>query len=241
MSARYRFRLGAPALAGGLATLLLLLAGAPCAVRADEDFSTCGAVPYLPSEYACYGNATLCPVTFGVASAPCAGSCYVPGLHACVDGAVKPLPEATSPFTLVVHAVSSRLNGLDVKACGNFLAIGAGARRCVSCRGAAQGVNCGAYGNQTVLLPSGEMVSAGVAGEGGGFDSDPIMVRGLLDAYHYVPQQATDVEGGQYWYVNPDEGILQYSKVGSNGTEKSIAGQSVKSESRQSAMPRYSY
>jgi len=123
-----------------------------------EDLASCGAARYYPSEYACYDDKVLCPVTFGTATLSCEGTCYDKEQYRCVDGKVKLLPKATGPFVLVAESDNEILNGRVVNACGNYFAIGAGARQCASCRGITDNFACGSYGNQTVFLPNGKMV-----------------------------------------------------------------------------------
>lgn len=136
-------------------------------VGAPEAPKQCGELSYLPSTYTCFGNTTLCPVSMGIASRPCTASgvnsgCYSPYDYSCdaATGKLKPLPPATSPFTLTSYAKQSWLNGLQVKACGGYLAMGAGAHQCATCRGAPNGTDCSKFGNKPVLLPDGKMVGS---------------------------------------------------------------------------------
>lgn len=122
-----------------------------------EEQAKCGQASYYPSEYACYDNKTLCPITFSLPTKPCGGGCYSPEQYSCEDETIKDLPEATSPFTLTFSGVRKTFQNLNVKACGRYLAVGANARECHACT-AAGGTNCGTYQNSTVLLPGGEMV-----------------------------------------------------------------------------------
>lgn len=127
-----------------------------------EDMETCGEASYFPSEYNCYNNSTLCPIIYNLPTLPCGndtGGCYASEMFSCEDGEVKTLPEATEPFTMVAHGTRETYKNLTVKACANYLAVGANARECTSCSGGA-GVDCGSYHNDTVLLPNGEMVSS---------------------------------------------------------------------------------
>lgn len=148
---------------------VLVLAGPTALVRAQaqwtEALQTCGAARYFASEYSCFGNRTLCPVMYNLPTVPCAtgavdgGSCYAPEMFSCAPGGkLETLPAASTPFTLTAHGTRATYRNLTVKACGGFLAIGANARQCTSCAGAGPGVQCAAYGNKAVLLPSGEMV-----------------------------------------------------------------------------------
>ena len=121
-----------------------------------EDLESCGDAQYYPSEYTCFNNSTLCPLLFGLPNQPCNGGCYAPEMYECDSGRLGLLPESESPFKLVSHSAVSRVEGHQVRACGNYLAIGTGARECHSCNG---GAACGGYGNETVLFGNGEMVS----------------------------------------------------------------------------------
>ncbi|KAK1770213.1 hypothetical protein QBC33DRAFT_567560 [Phialemonium atrogriseum] len=176
-------------------TILALVASLMSPVRA-EDMDSCGEASYFPSEYTCYDNSTLCPITFNLPTVPCegAGGCYASEMFSCKDGELETLPEATGPFTLTAHGMRPAYQNLTVKACGNYLAIGANARECTSCAGAGPDVQCESYRNNTVLLPNGKM--------------------------------SVDVPGGQYWYVDPNNGLLQYTADG-NSTAIKWAGHNV--------------
>jgi hypothetical protein len=126
-----------------------------CSSTVAEDLKFCGEARYYPSEYTCFNNSILCPVAFGIANQPCNGACYQREMYQCDAGNLKLLPQATSPFVMVARSTSQNVNGQVVKACGNYLALGADARLCTSCTGP----DCSTYRNKTVLLPSGEMVS----------------------------------------------------------------------------------
>ena len=141
-------------------TILALVASLMSPVRA-EDMDSCGEASYFPSEYTCYDNSTLCPITFNLPTVPCEGTggCYASEMFSCKDGELETLPEATGPFTLTAHGTRPAYQNLTVKACGNYLAIGANARECTSCAGAGPDVQCETYRNNTVLLPNGKMVS----------------------------------------------------------------------------------
>jgi hypothetical protein len=143
----------------GRLTLAILSLTAVLSPALAEDLKSCGEAPYYPSEYTCYSNSTLCPVTLGLATLPCDKACYHGEMYQCVSGKIRLLPEASTPFTLVSHGMSQHINNQTVKACGNFLAIGAGARECVSCLNSPPQYECGTYQNKTALLPNGEMVS----------------------------------------------------------------------------------
>lgn len=123
-----------------------------------EDLESCGDAQYYPSEYTCFDDSTLCPILFGLPNQPCNGGCYASEMYECESGKLDLLPESESPFKLVSHSAVSRVEGQQVRACGNYLAIGTGARECNSCD---EGAACDEYGNETVLLGSGEMVSQG--------------------------------------------------------------------------------
>jgi hypothetical protein len=132
---------------------------------AAEEMKTCGSASYFPLEYTCYNNSALCPISFTRPSVSCgAAGCYAPEQFSCEDGTtLKTLPDATSPFTLTAFGNRPGFGNMTVKACGNYLAIGANARECAACSSSAAakpGVNirCSEYGNRTVLLPGGQMV-----------------------------------------------------------------------------------
>ncbi|KAK3356588.1 hypothetical protein B0T25DRAFT_589166 [Lasiosphaeria hispida] len=148
-----------------------------------ENIATCGTAAYFPSEYVCYNDTALCPTVYGLPTVPCSGSggCYAPQALSCNMGTLGTLPKASSPFTLTAFGTRETYRNVPVKACGNYLAIGANARECTSCTGAGPGIQCSSYKGKTVLLPDGSM--------------------------------AADVPGGQYWYVNPRDGILQFTKA----------------------------
>lgn len=123
-----------------------------------EELEWCGDAQYYPSEYTCFDDSTLCPILFGLPNQPCNGGCYAPEMYECDSGKLGLLSEAEGPFKLVSHSAVSRVDGHQLRACGNYLAIGAGARECNSCD---EGAACDEYGNETVLLGNGEMVSRG--------------------------------------------------------------------------------
>jgi hypothetical protein len=150
---------------------LFVLSPAPAAA---EELATCGTTPYFPSEYTCYNDRTLCPFQFSLPTKPCAGGCYSPEQFECLMpsgkgkgknndredlGVLRPLPEATSPFTLTVWGPRSIFRNMTVRACGGYLAVGANARQCQACT-AVGGTDCEKYSNVTALLPDGRMVSA---------------------------------------------------------------------------------
>jgi len=142
--------------------LPFLLATLAAAAVSAEDVLPCGSATYFPSEYTCHGNSTLCPRVYGLATLPCSSSgCYSPQAFSCsADGSLKNLPKATSPFTLTAFGTRTTYFNQSVKACGGYLAIGANARECTSCRpGVGVSVDCAGYGRKTVLVPGGEMVS----------------------------------------------------------------------------------
>ena len=125
-----------------------------------EDHKKCGEATYLPSEYTCYNEKTLCPSQYGLPTKPCSGSggCYPPEQFTCgEDGVLRDLPEATSPFTLSTWSVRTAYQNQILRACGGYLAFGANARQCTACT-AAGGTNCGSYKNATGFLPDGKMV-----------------------------------------------------------------------------------
>jgi len=146
--------------------IALVLAGAARLAQAQDAAAaatqTCGAAEYIPSEYTCYNNRTLCPVVSNIPTFPCEGTggCYGKERFSCEGGSLKNLPPATQPFTLTAHGVRPNYKNLTVKACGGFLAVGANARECTSCNNAGPNVTCSSYGNQAVLLPNGQMVRA---------------------------------------------------------------------------------
>ena len=123
-----------------------------------EDLQLCGDAQYYPGEYTCFDDSTLCPILFGLPNKPCNGGCYAPEMYQCDSGKLNLLPEADGPFKLVSQSGVSRVDDWEVRACGNYFAIGTGARECNSC---AEGAACDEYGNETVLLANGEMVSRG--------------------------------------------------------------------------------
>ncbi|KAK0702163.1 hypothetical protein B0H67DRAFT_558480 [Lasiosphaeris hirsuta] len=165
-----------PLAAFALAASLLVTSNA-------EDTATCGAATYFPSEYSCYNDTALCPTAYSLPTVPCSGSggCYAPQSLSCNGGILRTLPKASSPFTLTAFGTREPYRNVSVKACGNYLAIGANARECTSCTGVGPGVQCSSYKGRTVLLPDGSM--------------------------------AADVPGGQYWYVDPRDGVLQFTKA----------------------------
>lgn len=144
--------------------VLALAVGLAAPVILAEELRTCGGASYFPSEYACYGDSALCPIIHGLPTAHCGGSggCYAREQFSCDDGgALRTLPEATSPFTLTAFGARPGFGNMTVKACGGFLAIGANARQCTSCSpGPGANVQCAEYRNQMVLLPGGQMVTA---------------------------------------------------------------------------------
>ncbi|GAB1309881.1 Endo-1,3(4)-beta-glucanase 1 carbohydrate binding domain-containing protein [Madurella fahalii] len=138
------------------------VAAAVAAPVLAEELQTCGAASYYPSEYTCYDDSALCPVIHTLPTAHCSGSggCYAPEQFSCEDGTLKSLPDATSPFTLAAFGARPNFGNMTVNACGNYLAIGAGARLCTSCSPAPGAkVQCSEYGNQTVFLPGGQMAA----------------------------------------------------------------------------------
>jgi len=130
-----------------------------------EESQRCGSLTYLPSEYTCYNNTLLCPMTpgGGAAMGICGTStCYDAGQYECSStngGTLVNRVAAKGPFVLSAQTPNPILNKQVVNVCGGYFAIGAGARQCASCQGIEQGRICSSYGNQTVLLPDGSMVS----------------------------------------------------------------------------------
>jgi hypothetical protein len=150
-----------------------------------EDLQPCGEARYFPSEYTCYNNATLCPTVFGLPNFPCNGACYYKEMYQCTSEKLRLLPEATGLFGLVAHSNNPYLNGQQVKACGNYLAVGAGARECTTCRGAGPDVACASYQNKTVLLTTGEMVRSPAWGPDDMAEEAASMLMISLAGYRY--------------------------------------------------------
>ncbi|SPO05490.1 uncharacterized protein DNG_08177 [Cephalotrichum gorgonifer] len=121
-----------------------------------EDLEWCGDAQYYPAEYTCFDDSTLCPILFGLPNRPCGGGCYAPEMYQCESGSLSLLPEEDGPFKLTTHSTVTKVSGWELKACGNYLAIGAGARECNSCP---EGAACDEYQNETVFLPNGEMAA----------------------------------------------------------------------------------
>ncbi len=139
---------------------LAIIAVIATAQAQGDAMESCGTAQYFPSEYTCYGNRTLCPVVYSLATTPCSssGGCYSRQMFSCEGGRLQMLPMATGPFTLTAHGTRPTYQNMTVKACGGYLAVGANARQCTSCSGAGPGVQCESYGNNAVLLPDGQMV-----------------------------------------------------------------------------------
>ncbi|CAI4214263.1 unnamed protein product [Parascedosporium putredinis] len=97
------------------------------------------------------GAATLRP-----AQPPLQRGCFADQMYRCDDGALNLRGPQKTPFILKTASASAHVDGLVIRACGGYLAIGAGARECHGCQDA-DGVDCEEYGNQVVLLPNGEM------------------------------------------------------------------------------------
>lgn len=196
-----------------LLAALAALALAPLALATPSTLLPCGAASYLPTEYVCYSNRTLCPIinSLPLSHCPPSGGCYAPQQFSCDEatGELRTLPEAAGDraFVLTAWGTRSAYRGKEVNACGGYLAIGANARVCTGCPKGRVGVDCGGYGGRTVLRGDGRMVSlsslfllafwvAGVMG---------LMANGRI--------QAVDVPGGQYWYIHPSDGVLRYTDV----------------------------
>lgn len=153
----------------------LAMAATMAAPALAEELQTCGAASYYPSEYTCYDDSAICPIIHTLPTAHCSGTggCYAKEQFSCEDGTLKSLPDATSPFTLAAYGARPNFANMTVNACGNYLAIGAGARQCTSCSpGSGAKTNCSEYGNQTVLLPDGQMVRPRSSGRKGGGDGN---------------------------------------------------------------------
>ncbi|KAK3314342.1 hypothetical protein B0H66DRAFT_607568 [Apodospora peruviana] len=147
-----------------LVPLLLSLSLSPLLVTVNgqaQGLSYCGDAPYFPSEYTCYDGAKLCPISYGIPTLPCAadGACYHAGMYECGRNGLQLLPEASAPFTLTVQGALPRLQNQAVRACGNYLAFGAGARECTFCVNAPPQYDCKTYANHTVFLGNGEMAA----------------------------------------------------------------------------------
>jgi len=145
-----------------LRVALTLALAAVGLVAADPVTETCGGADFLPTEYVCYNNKTLCPIINSLPLSHCAGTggCYAPQQFSCgEDGVLRTLPKTTKPFTLTAWGSRSAYRGQEVRACGNYLAIGANARVCTACP-KNSGVECAKYGGKTVLWPDGKMVSS---------------------------------------------------------------------------------
>ncbi|KAK1750367.1 hypothetical protein QBC47DRAFT_438686 [Echria macrotheca] len=139
----------------GLA-FLALAAG----VLAQEGEQLCGGAPYWSSDYTCYDDSVLCPVSYGIPTFPCGGACYHREMYRCVAGtSLRLLPRAAGSFGLTVQGTVSYAHSQEVRACGGYLAFGAGARECTSCVPELAPKNCAAYQNKTVLQTDGKMGS----------------------------------------------------------------------------------
>lgn len=138
--------------------LLAALSIGAATVAVAEDLEWCGNARYFPSEYTCFDDSFMCPVSFGLPSLPCNGGCFADQMYRCDDGALNLRGPQKAPFVLKTASASAHVDGLVIRACGGYLAIGAGARECHGCQDS-DGVDCEEYGNQVVLLPNGEMVS----------------------------------------------------------------------------------
>ena len=148
-----------------LLTALAALTLAPLALATPAALLPCGAASYLPTEYVCYNNRTLCPIinSLPLSHCPPSGGCYAPQQFSCdaATGELRTLPEAAGDraFVLTAWGTRSAYRGKEVNACGGYLAIGANARVCTGCPRGREGVDCEGYGGRTVLRGDGRMVS----------------------------------------------------------------------------------
>jgi hypothetical protein len=100
-----------------------------------------------------------CAKDAGLATALCGSICYTPELFQCVDGNLQQGPIEKEPFMMTAHSSDISVDGKPVTACGYYFNIDDPAKTCVWCYNALPVYDCSTYKNQTVLLPSGLMVS----------------------------------------------------------------------------------
>ncbi|KAK4164635.1 hypothetical protein QBC43DRAFT_352737 [Cladorrhinum sp. PSN259] len=173
-------------LLASLATTLLFFS---CPVFADERLK-CGEASYYPSEYTCHNNdgggrtPTLCPTVYGLPTKPCgnSGGCYAPEQFSC-DSTKEDGVLRDLPETSSPFVL--RTYGLRT-----------------------------AYRNQTIRACGGYLAIGANAREchactaAGGKDCGQ-----FKNATVFLPdgRMNSAVPFHQYWYVNPQDGLLQYT------------------------------
>ncbi|KAK4448677.1 hypothetical protein QBC34DRAFT_101981 [Podospora aff. communis PSN243] len=148
-----------------------------------EEAETCGTASYFPSEYSCYNNTALCPKVYGLPTVPCAGA------GGCY-----------SPHT---HSCSDGALKSLPPATSAFTLTAWGVRT--------------TYQDKIVKACGGYLAIGANARECTACDASRPGVNcasyGKKTVLMPDGSMAVDVNGGQYWYVDPRDGALRYTEV----------------------------
>ncbi|KAK3296333.1 carbohydrate binding-domain-containing protein [Chaetomium fimeti] len=127
------------------------------------DLETCGQAQYDPTQYVCWDNQFLCPITAGEPLSNCAGACYSKFMYSCTNNVLALLPATEAPFTLTVDNPALLIHGKPVTAAGRHWSLdGETSSYCPDQVGDA----C-PPGDETVIVSIGGRVSMSVMVPGG--------------------------------------------------------------------------
>ncbi|KAF2666892.1 hypothetical protein BT63DRAFT_427306 [Microthyrium microscopicum] len=85
-----------------------------------EDLRNCGTAPYYPSQYTCFDNSFLCPISNGVPTLRCGDACYLQSQYACSNNQLV-LNDPNQPDTLLNCGPAQYYDSQYVCFDGNFL------------------------------------------------------------------------------------------------------------------------
>ncbi|KAL2142860.1 hypothetical protein VTI28DRAFT_691 [Corynascus sepedonium] len=161
------------------------------------DTETCGQAPYDPTQYVCWDNQFLCPITAGEPLSNCAGACYSKFMYSCTENVLTLLPPAESPFTLTADNPNLPIHGKPVTAAGQHWVV-AGETGSY-CPVEQVGDAC-PPGNETVIISRNGGVAMSVMVPGGqGAYLDPYWNMGYTQAHSaYIPPGSITTGFGAY-------------------------------------------
>ncbi|KAL1839658.1 hypothetical protein VTJ49DRAFT_1268 [Mycothermus thermophilus] len=181
----------------------LLLLGATAIVgpvgALAEEILFCGSAPYYASQYTCYDSEFLCPILYGQPTLRCGDACHSPDLYWC-DGTpqLRQLPIMPVGYPYKLLVQSSN-PALD----GRTVHVSG-----LQFRAGADAVTTTYCYNAPPLYDCSLYVNQTILLENG--------------------SMSVDVPGGQFWYVDPDTGLLRTTAAGkAAGPERYLAGLGV--------------
>ncbi|KAM7197153.1 hypothetical protein V8F33_005812 [Rhypophila sp. PSN 637] len=149
-----------------------------------EDRLKCGEASYFASEYTCHNEKTLCPTVFGLPTKPCSGSGS--------GGCYPPQQYSCSEEDGILRDLPEALSPFTLSVWG--------------VRKAYQNQKIKACGGYLAFGANARQCHLCTAAGGkncGSFKNETVFLPdGRMNAA---------VPGGQYWYVHPSEGLLQYT------------------------------